>query len=169
MACVFCATAQMGLVRGEFAPSVDLTGNYYLRRSGISSNIKWDVLFTLDYPFFQGGASRARYREAASKLRQARLLAQGLRRQIDVEVETAYLDLRASDALLKTLEAGFKAAEENHRLIQEEYRQGIGTNLEVLTAYTFFENARLDLDRERLNRKLLWLRLRAATGAMPVR
>ena len=168
-ASVKAAQAQLGVVRGEFAPSVDLTGNYYLRRSGVSSDIKWDVLFTLDYPFFQGGVSRARYREAASKLRQARLLAQGLRRQIDVEVETAYLDMKASDALLKTLEAGFKAAEENYRLIQEEYRQGIGTNLEVLTAYTFFENARLDLDRERLNRKVLYLRLQTVTGGAPVR
>jgi outer membrane protein len=161
---VRAARAQVSVVRGEFAPSVDLTGNYYLRRTGTSADIGWDVLFSLDFPLFQGGASRARYREAASKLRQSRLLARSLGRQVDVEVETAYLDLKASDALLRTLEAGLRSADENYRLIQEEYRRGIGTNLEVMTAYSFLENARLDLDREHLGRKVLWLRLRTAVG-----
>jgi outer membrane protein TolC len=162
------ARSQISVAKGEFLPTLDLTLNRYNRREGFFTDIDWDVQVEINFPFFQGGNSRARYREAVSRYRQSRLAESALQRQIRMDVKTAYLNLRSSDALLATLQVELSAAEESHRLIQEEYRQGLATNLEVLIAYNRLENARLQLDRERLNRKMAWIRLHGAMGVLAI-
>lgn len=162
------ARSQVRVTRGEFLPTLDMTLNRYNRREGFLADIGWDVQFDVSFPFFQGGSRVAKYREAASRYRQARLAADAMRRQIGRDVKTAYLTLHSSDALLAKLQAELTLAEENNRLIQEEYRQGLATNLEVLIAYNRLENARLEFDREGLNRKMAWIRLQGAMGVLAI-
>ncbi|MBI4530873.1 MAG: hypothetical protein HY709_05060 [Candidatus Latescibacteria bacterium] len=44
----------------------------------------------------------------------------------------------------------------------------MATNLEVLIVYNRLENARLQLDREHLNRKMAWIRLQGAVGVLAI-
>ena len=78
------------------------------------------------------------------------------------------LDWQSSDALIQSLQKEVDLAQENYNANQEQYRLGLATSLEVLTSYNFLENAKLDLEKERINRKLLWIRLQNALGENPL-
>jgi outer membrane protein TolC len=60
-----------------------------------------------------------------------------------------------------------QSADENYRLIQEEYRAGLATNLEVLAAQNQFLSARLDNDRQHYLVKLDQVGLEVAQGLLP--
>lgn len=164
------AAEQVPVVLGEYWGSLDLIANYYAYRAGYSEFQRltdYDLLLSYTVPLFEGGQTRARYASALSLQRQAAFARDETRRQIEVDVRSAYLDLSSADALRADLEAGLRAAEENVRLIQEEYRQGLATNLEVQTAGHLHMQARIALDRQRFTRRLAWIRLRAAQGLLP--
>ena len=164
---VAAARSNVSVIRGEYLPELELTGNVYARREGIQSPVSWDVEVSVKLPIFFGSDIRARELQARSKLRQAELSRQQLERQIHLEVKTALLDWLTSDALIISLQKEEDLAQENYDLIEEEYRIGLATNLEVLTSYILWENARLELEKEKINRKFAWMRLQTALGENP--
>lgn len=156
--------------RGDLWPALDLTGNWYAWRDGYPETQKethWDVTAALSYPFFEGGLTRARIREAESLLRQARLRLATRLREVGGEVREAYLNLQSDAKLYERYEAGLRLADENYRLVQEEYRQGLAANLEVLTAHNQLERARLDVERQRYQRRLDGTQLDVVVGRKP--
>ncbi|HKB16283.1 MAG TPA: TolC family protein, partial [Planctomycetota bacterium] len=95
---------------------------------------------------------------------QARLFTSSTRREVLQQVEAAHARAASDEALLRTQETREASARENLRLLEEEYRAGIATNLEVLVAQTALDNARLDLDRQRLLTLLDRVELDVAMG-----
>jgi len=87
--------------------------------------------------------------------------------QIRLDVHNRWLGLQSGLAQLETIETRLTYADENYRLIQEEYRAGLATNLEVIAAQNQYLSARLDLDRQRYQTKLDWVNLRVAQGLLP--
>ncbi|MCI0587114.1 MAG: TolC family protein [Planctomycetes bacterium] len=161
------AQARLDSVRGEFLPSVSLAANRYLHRQHFAEfpdETEWDALLAVDVPIFAGGARRARYRTAASELRQSRLLVSSTRRSVAEEVEATHARVSRDEEILRTQETRERSARENLRLLEEENRAGIATNLEVLVAQTALDNARLDLDRQRLLTRLDRVELDVAMG-----
>jgi outer membrane protein TolC len=79
--------------------------------------------------------------------------------------------LRADEELIKTLENRERTASENYKQIINEYRQGLAgvSNLEVLVAQNQYLSAQLELDRQKLQRKLDWFQLQVSMGKIPVR
>ena len=166
------AAEQVDIARGEYWGSIDLTGSWYAYRYGYSDfqkEIDYDILLSYTLPLFEGGATKARHASALSTVRQAEYARDAVRRQIEVDVRSAHLDLISAEAQLKNLEASLRSSDENFRLIQEEYRQGLATNLEVQTANDLLTQVRLALDRQRFARKVTWIQLRAAQGLLPER
>ncbi len=161
------AEANLASTRGEFLPSVSLSANRYLARDNFSEfadETEWDALLAVEVPLFAGGARVARVRTAASELRQARLLVSATRRDVLQQVEAAHARAASDEEILRTQETREASARENLRLLEEEYRAGIATNLEVLVAQTALDNARLDLDRQRLLTRLDRVELEVAMG-----
>ncbi|OHB70905.1 MAG: hypothetical protein A2W23_07460 [Planctomycetes bacterium RBG_16_43_13] len=168
---VSVAEEQIGIVRSEYLPTVDFSGNVYVYRDNYSNFQKetdWDFTVGLNFPFFEGGLTLANDREALSKYRQAVLARNALKRQIAVDVKDAYYQLQSDIGNISSLEAATEAADENYKLIQEEYRQGLATNIEVMTAYNQKLSAKLDLERQYLQEKLDWIRFKIAQGILPV-
>jgi len=59
------------------------------------------------------------------------------------------------------------SAKENHEIVQAEYRGGIATNLEVLTAFNAMRRAEFERDRARFSLKVAYARLAVETGELP--
>lgn len=168
------AGEQVSIINGEYAPSLDFSGNYYAYRANYSAfqkEINWDALFTLTFNLYQGGDVRARAAIAESQARQAQLSRDELVRQIETDVRTAHLTWRADRELIVTLETRERTSRENYNQVVTEYRQGIAgvSNLEVLVAQNQYLSAQLELERARLQSKLDWFQLENAQGRIPVR
>jgi len=90
-----------------------------------------------------------------------------LTRQVGVEIQNAWLTLESDRAQLETLEKSVASADENDRLVREEYRSGLATNLEVITGHNQLLSARLELERQKYQVKLDWIALKLAQGLLP--
>ena len=161
------AEASVEVARAGYWPTLSFVGNEYLARSGFSpyqDNTDWDALLVLDWPFFDGGVTKARERIAKSQLRQSRLAESATLRSVVQDVESVLVRVATDGALLATFERNVQIATENVGLLIEEYAHGIATNLEVLTAQNVLQNSQLDAERQRLINRLDEVELSIALG-----
>ncbi len=121
----------------------------------------------LAVPIFEGGRIRADVAGANSSLRQAELDLSQQERRVRTQVETAWRELLSDMGIVTSLESRVASAEENYKLVQEEYRSGLATNLEVFTAQNQLLSGRLDLERRRYLVKVDWIALKVTQGLLP--
>jgi outer membrane protein len=72
------------------------------------------------------------HKSSRSRKVQAQHYLEGLELQIQQEIEEAILNYRASHKAIEAAESGVESAQEDLRLSQERYQQGLGTVLELL-------------------------------------
>jgi len=164
------ARALVSFARGGYFPTIGLNAAWILDRynySEFNERTDWTAEVDFRFPLFDGGRTRAAVARSRSSLRDTEIFRDDLEDQIRLEVHNRWLTLQSDLAQLKTIEARLSYADENFRLIQEEYRAGLATNLEVIAAQNQFLSARLDLDRQRYQNKLDWVGLRVAQGLLP--
>lgn len=167
---VEAARHQVAVARGEYYPSIDLEARAFLDRRNVSEfaqETDWTAEVTFTFPIFDGGRARAGVADAHSRLQQAILDRNERARQVALEVESAWLTLESDLRRLETLETSVASADENYRLVQEEYRAGLATNLEVITAQNLLLSSRLERERQRYQVKLDGVALRLAQGMIP--
>lgn len=167
---VDAARAQVSFARGGYYPTVGLNATWILDRynfSEFNEKTDWTAEVDFRFPVFDGGRTRASVARSRSTLRDAEIARDDLERRIRLDVHEHWLTLQSGLAQLKTDETRLSYADENYRLIREEYREGLATNLEVITAQNQYLSARLDLDRQRYQNKLDWVGLRVAQGLLP--
>lgn len=114
-------------------PKSDLQFDSWQLRVGASVSL--DAFFNMG----QHKSSRSRKVQAEHRL-------EGLQLQIQQEIEEAILNYRASHKAIEAAETGVESAQEDLRLSQERYQQGLGTVLELLESQvnlTRAKNARV--------------------------
>jgi len=130
------AVAEMGSLRSEFLPTLDLAGDYGLSGRRLNARAEWTetIALQLNWNLWDGGKRRARISQQAQKVRQAELRIRETR-------TAAQEDLRESASAMKTLreEAGFalervQLSEAEERMAREKFRSGASGNLEVISA-----------------------------------
>jgi outer membrane protein TolC len=149
------------------SPSLSATGNWYLDRwnySEFATRTRWDMGLVLDWPVFAGGAFEARERIAESRIRQATLNRSTVLRSVMADVDNAMVHLRAGLERLEPLRTNERFARENLSLLEEEYRQGLATNLEVFTAQVQLQDATVGLQRQEFQSRLDRLEVFLAMG-----
>ncbi len=155
------------VAQGEYLPTLELDANYYLFREGVSEEIDWDLTLSVDLPIFNGLTTFAKIREAESSLRAARLQREQLRRQITLDLQRAWTDVRSLEGSRHSLEKAVASAEENRELVEAEYRQGIATNIEALQSQETSLKSRLARDRTDVELRLAIVRLWVSVGETP--
>lgn len=155
---------------GGFLPSAYLDATYYLyqeRSSGMAAGTKMgNYYFSLgaELPIFSGGITAARVKEAESIKRQSELGLSNTMRLAEQDVMDAY---QSWESLKKEKEAFLKAltsAEENYKILKDEYRLNLVTILDVLTSLQSLQSARDDYERTSLQLKLVRIRLGTSTN-----
>jgi outer membrane protein TolC len=82
------------------------------------------------------------HKRSRSFMHQAEYELEGLQLDVQREIEEAILNYRASQKAIESAESGVASAEEDLRLSQERYQQGLGTVLELLEAQVAITRAR---------------------------
>jgi outer membrane protein len=164
---VAAAEEGIGIARSGYLPTADLEARYFTHREGVSAEIDWDVVLSFQVPVFEGLVTQAQIREARSLLRSSTLDLQRMNRDTALQVNRAYADLLAFRSELASLESAVAAAQETYEIVQAEYRRGIVTNIDVLTAFDQLQQARLRRDRARFGARRSGVRLEVVTGATP--
>jgi outer membrane protein len=161
------ADEAIAIAKGAHLPSVDLSGNYYLKRYGINEDVKWDAALALSFPIFAGGVIQSQVRVAASQREIADLALERARRAATEEIRQLYAVFQTSVSQVQALERSADLAQRNWQQQQREYRLGLVTNIDVLTALTLFEQSQRSLDRARATARFSFARLQAAAGQLP--
>ena len=161
------AESQVAVERGAWYPTLGATGNIWGHRDGSSENVDWDLLLEAEVNLFAGGETGARIAEARSRARQAEFELRALRADVALQVRQEFHGWHSLDETIKSLEKEVAASAENFKLIQEEYKQKIASNLEVQVAQDLLLTAQLALEAARLDRKAALFRIRFVTGQLP--
>ncbi|KYG60344.1 transporter [Bdellovibrio bacteriovorus] len=161
------AEEDVKIAKGAHWPSLDVAGNYYLKRpEGFSEDLKWDVQFTLTLPIFEGGTTQAKVREAASRKIEADLTLARLRRQADQEIRAYYENYQSRLNQVAALEKATSLSEKNYQVLQRDYRRGLSRNVDVQIALTDFRVASRALDQARFAAQSELVRLQIAAAEM---
>ncbi|MCH5714769.1 TolC family protein [Niabella hibiscisoli] len=91
---------------------------------------------TLGFPIFQGGKRKHNITIAERQVEQTRLDLVDFTNQASSEYKTAMAQYRASMANYQALKENMELAREVQRIIELQYREGIKTYLELITAQT---------------------------------
>ena len=101
---------------------------------GHKTNDQWSMGISASWNIFDGGITRAQVNQAEAALVRAQEVAAQTREQIQLDVQSAFLDLHAAERNIGTTQAAVILGEENYKIAQVRYAAGVGTNLEVMDA-----------------------------------
>jgi outer membrane protein len=153
--------------KGFYWPSIDLSGNYYLKRPAYLDAIKWDVKLNASVPLFQGGSVAANVDAAKAEWRQSKLALDELENLVKASVRSAREELAASVEDYRALEASAADAKSGYDALMKEYDLGLTTNLEVMTALDQLQQQTSARDAARFYAKRQFVRLGVATEVLP--
>ena len=103
---------------------------------------QWTAGVSASWNVFDGGITRAQVNQADAALVKAQEQAAETREQIQLDVQSAYLQLHAAEKNIGTTQASVALAEENYKIAQVRYAAGVGTNLDVMDASRKLTEAR---------------------------
>ncbi len=158
--------ANQGLA--QYLPSVNLVGQGKLdnaeKQRFDDDPFSWTVLATATVDVWDGGIKAAQYDLAKSKLVQARLATEDLRRQIESSVTAAKQALDDARAARDLAEKQLEVAHTTEGLTQSSEQAGVVTNLEVIDANTIVFASEAQALSARLDESMAVLDLVSATG-----
>ena len=104
--------------------------------------------------------------EAKARERQASLFYEDLKKGIEIEVQTAYLDLLTHKGALEFLNDQMVFARDNFHAVARQFDFGLSNSLDVLDANTLLVSAERKVASALYNYQLALLRMKKATGTL---
>lgn len=150
----------------QWLPSFDATFNFnWDSVAGFAGeNHSWRLIFGARWDLLSGGQRIADMYQADSRIRQAENDLLQMERDAMEDVERKFIEIRKRRRNVEMAGKQLTLAEENHRLSEKMYGQGLATRLELLDATTTLSRARRNLAIESLSRDLAVLELKKAVG-----
>lgn len=143
---------EVSLTRGDFLPTVgvllgwnaygnmkmkgwaqDMEGNPMPYTSTISNNGFMGII-AVEVPLFHWGEGIKKVRKAKLEVENARLTLERNRRLMELESRQAYSNLEVGVELIKSAEIAMSEAEDNLRMMKEQYEVGLITLTDLLEA-----------------------------------
>lgn len=155
-------------------PSLRAFGSLGMNSGGSFSQItnrnRWFefafVGLSLNVPITNGGKTSALVQKARIELDKNQLDLQTLERTFDFQVQQAYTKLKNSLALLEARKRNMQLAKEVTRVAKIKYENGIGSNLEIITAETTFKEAELNYQLTMYDAIVARIELEKALGTL---
>ncbi|MBI5215209.1 MAG: TolC family protein [Ignavibacteriae bacterium] len=125
-------------------PTVSASASYGYSSSELSKLFDNNSLrfgLSLNYSLFNGFQTTSRIEQAQVGKRNAEEQLNQTKRQIQVELRKALLDLEAAQKQAVVTKTSVESAEMDHKIAQEKYNLGAGTLLDVLIAQANYTNA----------------------------
>jgi outer membrane protein len=133
--------------RAGFKPSAQIFGGYQWQSPPYENNLSddlsgWMAGAQISWNIFDSGLTRGKIMESQANYEKARLQVDETRRQIELEVRTAYSNFIEAREVLESQKAVQEEAEEALRLAEARMTAGSGTQLDMLSAQTALTQAR---------------------------
>jgi len=160
--------------RAEGRPHVDLAGNFG-RTVRELQNIDqplyddWRVGVTLSWEFFDGNRRRGQIAQIESQREQLRYQRADLQNQIDLEVDRAWTGYRTARQRLEATRQSTAAAREARRVAEENYREGVALQADLLAAQEREISAEVANVRARYDAWDWAVQLARAVGYLPTK
>jgi outer membrane protein TolC len=138
------AEKQVKLTDKDYVPTVNLLGAYARTGDdweahggeGISDSAGWNVQATATWEFWQWGRTGYGRKEKLARLAQSKYRKTELTDTINLEVKSAYLRTNEAEQNIITIEKAVEQAKENLRITEEQYKEQVATQTDVLVAQT---------------------------------
>lgn len=131
--------------KSGYLPTVDIeAGRDYADHDGyfgISSK-SWHIGASASWSLWDGGQTQNKIKVAQDTLEKAKEANLAAVDMVNLEVQQAYLDLRAAEQTIQSTQTAVNEGQENFRIALLRYRAGVGTNLDVLDAELKLTQAR---------------------------
>lgn len=102
----------------------------------------WSAGASLSFPLFSGFLTKYQVDEAKANLNVLKANEESMKQTIFLEVQEAYLTLRAAEEAIPTAKLGVEQARENLDIANGRYAAGVGNPIEVTDAEVGLANAR---------------------------
>jgi TolC family type I secretion outer membrane protein len=133
----------VSLARSGYYPT--LTGNANYNRTGdafMPEQSGWSAGVTLTFPLFNGFLTNNQVKEAKQNLNIQKANEEVLRQSILLDVQQAYLNMRALEDGVAVAELTVQQAQENYDIVNGRYGAGVGSPLDVTNALVGLTNAK---------------------------
>ncbi|MCU0558626.1 MAG: TolC family protein [Desulfobacterales bacterium] len=138
------AERQVKLTEKDYFPSVDLVGSYVRIGDdwqvdggvGISDAAGWNIQATATWSLWEWGRTGYGRKEKLSRMAQSRYRRSELLDTINLQVKQAYLRTKEAEQNIATVEQAVEQAKENLRITEEQYKEQVATQTDVLVAQT---------------------------------
>ena len=133
------AESQRRSARAGHSPTVDavasagLNGDKPFNKEYADS---WTAGIQIGWNVFDNGLVDSQVHAAEAAILQAKESAATTREQVQLDVQSAFLTLRAAEKNIATTKTAIASAEEDFKIAQVRYAAGVGTNLDVMDAST---------------------------------
>jgi outer membrane protein len=158
------AERNLSVAKGELFPTVTANGNYLASQDPVSNQIDGTMTLQISMPIFDGGLILAQIHQNHEMVRQSALNVEQLQRTADQDTRTAYVNFNASVAQVVVLREAAQFAARNLEAQVEDYRRGVVSNLDVLTALQDYQTARVQLHNGNMTARLDLINLHVAAG-----
>jgi len=138
------AEKQVKLAEKDYYRTVNPTGAYARTGDdweahggeGISDSAGWNVQATATWEFWQWGRTGYGRKEKLARLAQSKYKKTEITDNINLEVKSAYLRTKEAEQNIITIEKAVEQAKENLRITEEQYKEQVATQTDVLVAQT---------------------------------
>ncbi|MGD0275046.1 MAG: TolC family protein [Syntrophales bacterium] len=141
------------IARSEYYPSINAVGHYerYGDNSGLNGSIykgqeNWYLMAVASWNFWEWGKIHNKVDESRSRENQASLAIENIKDQITLQVRNAWLQLREAEKRIVVTQKAIEQAEENFRIVTEQYKEQVATSTDVLDAQTLLTRAKSDYE-----------------------
>jgi outer membrane protein len=158
------AERNLSVAQGQLWPTITANGNFLASQDPASNQIDATMTLEASMPIFDGGLIIGQIHQNKELVRQSRLNVEQLQRTADQDTRTAYANFDASIAQVVVLREAAMLAAKNFEAQVDDYRRGVVSNLDVLTALQDYQTARVQLHNSNMQARLDLINLHVAAG-----
>jgi outer membrane protein len=163
------ARADVAASRGGYLPDVFFFANlgyqYPDREYARDFYTSWNLGVMAQMSIFDWGAVASRVRESRSRFRQVEIAEAGARNDVALDVTRSYLTLVEAWNEIDVAREGVAQAEENYRVTDERFKEGLATNTDLLDAQVLLTKAKTTYGNAKVDYMIAQADMARALGA----
>ncbi len=161
------ADETVSVAKGEYLPSLDVEGRYYVDRKGYSDDTEWDVSLNATWNLFNGGYDNSEKRIATLESLRLQARLKDLKRNLQNEYKAQLAKLKRQEEALSRLEQATKLSKDSYIEYLREADRGLVNQLQVIQAFEDYLSVQRSYDQERFSTDLTRIYLRSLAGIKP--
>jgi outer membrane protein TolC len=161
----------VNLMKSRFLPDIGLTANYMMINpnpyNGFSNEFggDWSIGVAINIPIFHWNDKSHTLRAARHEQKAAEYQYKEARELISLQVQQALFSVSESSKKLHMAQESISLAEENLRIVNNSFAEGIVKTTDVLEAQALWQNAWSDLIDARMEFQLSRVNLKKVIGS----